>query len=670
MKYVDLAIDNRSDRTDMLYTYGCEDDSIGIGSKVCVKFANRKTPVTGYVFGISDERPEGIEKLRYVEEIDTEVSLTEESVRTAAWMRKRYLTRYIDAVGLFTPAGEALKSGGLRQVLPDDADGREAEAAPELTDEQKEAVRQIAADEGHGIYLIHGVTGSGKTEIYMRLIEKAIEDGKGAVMLVPEISLTTQVTGRFIKRFGAEKIAILHSRLSPGERHDEWMRIRNGDAKIVIGARSAVFCPMENIGIIIMDEEHEATYKSEKTPKYETVEVAVKRAMDHGAKVVLGSATPSVISYRRSEEGIYKRIELKRRYNMNEMPAVSIIDMREQLRSGSSDIISQPLEQAVREELDRKKQVILFLNRRGYSSFVSCRTCGSARKCPDCGISMTYHKAENMLRCHYCGRREAVPETCPDCGSEDIGFFGTGTEKVDERVRKMFPGSKVARLDLDTMRKKGSADRIISDFENEKTDILIGTQVVAKGLDFRNVGLVGILSADISLNIPDFRSAERTFQLITQAAGRAGRGTEPGRVLIQTYTPDNYAVQAAKDHDYEAFYSKEIVFRQMRRQPPFSDFIQVVFQSTDSDLPPFTAAAWEHRIKQVLGSDEEVVMMRGPMIVANRKEGTKECLLLRCPRGGRSRFFSGLASMKEETMRREGRIHITVDVNPYSIWRG
>ena len=669
MKYVDIVIDNKSDRTDRLYTYGCEDDSVETGSKVYVRFATRKGLVAGYVFGVHDEAPSGIKRLRYVEEKDEDISLTEEMVRTASWMKKRYLTRYIDAVDLFTPAGEALKSGELRQVLSAADYGEFAEEAPELTDEQKAALEEITAEEGHGIYLIHGVTGSGKTEIYMRLIERAVSEGKGAVMLVPEISLTAQITDRFARRFGAENIAVLHSRLSPGERHDEWMKIRRGLVNIVIGARSAVFCPMENIGVIIMDEEHEATYKSEKNPKYDTVEVAVKRAMDHGAKVVLGSATPSVVSYSRSEEGIYRRIELKHRYNRNEMPEVGIIDMREQLKSGSSDIISPPLRDAVLEELERKKQVILFLNRRGYSSFVSCRTCGSVRKCPDCGISMTYHKSENMLRCHYCGRREPVPERCPDCGSEDIGFFGTGTEKVDEKIRKMFPEASVARLDLDTMRKKGSAQKIISDFEKEKTNILIGTQVVAKGLDFRNVGLVGILSADISLNIPDFRSAERTFQLITQAAGRAGRGSEKGRVLIQTYTPDNYAVQAAKDHDYDAFYEKEIMFRRAMRHPPFSDFIQIVFQSKERDLPPFTAAFWERSLMQILGP-EGGPMMRGPMIVANRKEGYKECLLLRCPKGMRNRYFGGLATLKEKTAEKESRVHITVDVNPYSIWRG
>ncbi len=669
MKYVDLVIDNKSDKTDMLYTYGCDIDGVGVGSKVYAGFATRKKPAAGYVFRVSDERPEGIKRLRNVVSADDEISLTPEMVRTAEWMRKRYMTRYIDAVGLFTPPGASLKSGKMRRVFDESAYEEERETPPEPTEEQRQAIGRISAGEGHGIYLLHGVTGSGKTEIYMRLIADAVREGKGAVMLVPEISLTTQIIDRFIKRFGAERIAVLHSRLSAGERHDEWLRIRRGEVDIVIGARSAVFCPMENIGIIIMDEEHEATYKSDMTPKYETVEVAVKRAMDHGAKVVLGSATPSVVSYRRSEEGIYERIELKHRYNRNELPSVSIIDMRDELKKGSSGIISAPLKAAIDEELEKDKQVILFLNRRGYSTFVSCRTCGSVIKCPDCGISMTYHKSENLMRCHYCGRRQRPPEGCPDCGSRDIGFLGTGTEKIDEKISEMFPSAGVARLDLDTMKRKGSARKILSDFEKGKTKILIGTQVVAKGLDFANVGLVGILSADISLNIPDFRSAERTFQLITQAAGRAGRGDEKGRVMIQTFTPENYAVKAASTHDYDGFYAKEIAFREIRRHPPFSDFVQIVFQSKDSKAAEEAALSWENTLRQAL-PERDAVMMRGPMIVANRKDGFKECLLVRCPKGERGRYFSGFRSMKDEMIKKDSKVHVTVDVNPYSIWRG
>ena len=671
MRYADLVIDNKNDRTDELYTYGCEDDSVEVGSKVYVRFAGRKDPVAGYVFRLKDEPGKEFKRLRYIEEKDGEVSLTEEMVRTASWMRTRYLCRYIDAVELFTPAGQARKDGRLRELFAGTSEDEEpGQEKPELTGEQRQALDEIEAEEGHGIFLIHGVTGSGKTEIYMRLIEDAVSKGKGAVMLVPEISLTKQITDRFLRRFGAANIAVLHSRLSPGERHDEWMKIRSGRARIVIGARSAVFCPMENIGVIIMDEEHESTYKSDMTPKYETVEVALKRAMDHGAKLILGSATPSAVSYARSEEGLYKRVTLTERYNKVGMPEVKIVDMRQELRMGSRDIVSGPLKEAIDAELAKKKQVILFLNRRGYSTFVSCLDCGTARTCPDCGISMTYHKRENVLMCHYCGRRESVPAVCPECGSKRLGYFGTGTEKTDERIKALFPDAKCARLDLDTMRRKGSIEKILGDFEKGKTDILIGTQVVAKGLDFRNVGLVGILSADISLNIPDYRSAERTFQLICQAAGRAGRGDEKGKVIIQTFTPDNYAVRAAAAQDYDSFFRQEISFRMQRSYPPFSDFIQVVFQSKDEGLPRKTAESWETALRSAGWAAPGAVMMSGPMIVMNKKDGYKECLLIKCPAGQRKTYMRGLGEMKRELVQQTGKVRVTVDVNPYSMWRG
>ena len=668
MKYVDLVIENKNDKTDGFYTYGCEDDTVSVGSKVYVPFARRKEPVAGYVFGVSDTLDKEFKRLRYVESVDEEISLTEEMVRTAAWMKTRYLCRYIDAVELFTPAGQALKSGRLREVLSAPDAGDITDTVPELTDEQKDALSAIESEEGHGIWLIHGVTGSGKTEVYMRLIADALEKGKGAIMLVPEISLTKQIIDRFMDRFGASRIAVLHSRLSPGERHDEWTRIRRGDARIVIGARSAVFAPMEDIGVVIMDEEHEQTYKSDMTPKYETVEVALKRAMEHGAKLILGSATPSVVSNYRCGTGLYKKVELTKRYNEVEMPDVEIVDMREELRAGNREAISLPLREAVEEELAAKKQVILFLNRRGYSTYVSCMECGEAVVCPDCGISMTYHKKEDVLMCHYCGKTMRTPRSCPECGSAKISFSGTGTEKIDETIKAMFPKAKAARLDLDTMKRKGSIEKILDDFGSGKTDILVGTQVVAKGLDFRNVGLVGVLSADSSLNIPDYRSAERTFQLITQAAGRAGRGSEKGRVIIQTYTPDNYAVRTAAAQDYDGFYEREIAFRQMRMYPPFSDFIQIVFQSQDRRLPAQAAEAWERELRRILGGTE-TMMMRGNMIVADRREGFKECLLIKCPAGQRKKYVSGLRMMKQKLVKETGRVRVTLDVNPYSVWR-
>lgn len=404
----------------------------------------------------------------------------------------------------------------------------ETERLPELTDEQRgalEIVRPAIDANEHRVFLVQGVTNSGKTEVYMRVIADCLAHGKTAVMLVPEISLTPQTIRRFTTRSGAEAIAVLHSRLSALERYEQWLRVRRGDIRIVIGARSALFAPFENIGVFILDEEHEATYKSDMTPKYDAREVAIQRAAFHQAVVLLGSATPSLESAYRAEKGEYTLIRLHKRFNEGLLPAVTTVDMREELLQGNKSIFSRLLYEKIQETLAEKKQVILFLNRRGYTTFLSCRSCGFVMRCRECGISMTFHKAQGTAVCHYCGRKEAVPTVCPVCGSKYIRQFGTGTEKVEEAALTAFPDTVIDRLDLDTAKRKGNAEKILSRFAKGKTAILIGTQLVAKGLDFSNVGLVGILSADLSLNLPDYRSPERTFQLVTQAAGRAGAAT-------------------------------------------------------------------------------------------------------------------------------------------------
>ena len=666
MRYADLVIDNKSDQTDTLYTYGCDDESITVGSKVYVQFGRSRNLREAYVFGMADEIGQEYKNLKYIEESDENISLTEEMIRTCVWMKKRYLCRYIDAVKLFVPAGKPLKSGKTRN--PFEGEKGEAQPVEELTAEQKSALDSISEKEGHEIILLHGVTGSGKTELYMQVIAGCIEKGKRAVMLVPEISLTKQIIDRFIGRFGADRIAVLHSRLSKGERHDEWMRIRRGEADIVIGARSAIFCPVENAGVFIMDEEHEGTYKSEQTPKYDTVEVMVKRAMDMGAKVILGSATPSVVSYSRSISGLYRRIEMKERYNKVQLPDVQIVDMRSELKSGNRSVISTYLHAAMQKTLDEGKQVILFMNRRGYSTFVSCRECGHVIECPDCGISLTYHKQINKGICHYCGHEEQIPGTCPKCGSRYIRYFGTGTEKIDEQVAALFPEYPAARLDLDTMKRKGSLNKILRDFGSGRTKILTGTQVVAKGLDFRNVGLVGIVSADVTLNIPDYRSAERTFQLACQAAGRAGRGDKKGLVVVQTYTPENYAIKAAAAQDYQAFYRQEIEFRRLRQYPPFSDFIQVTVGSSDEKTARDVACEWERDIRDHLGSEERNVLPAAEMLTGP-KEGSKYCVLMKCPAGSRKRYFEILTQLKDGIRGDRRKYSVSVDVNPYSMYR-
>ena len=429
--------------------------------------------------------------------------------------------------------------------------------------------------DGQNKFLIHGVTGSGKTEVYLQLVEEMLRLNKDSIILVPEISLTPQTTERFVGRFGDE-VAVLHSKLSYGERFDQWRKIKEGKVKIVVGARSAVFAPFDNLGLIIIDEEHETTYKSSMNPKYSAIEVAEKRCEQFGAYLVKGSATPSIESYYKAETGNLKLLSLGERINNRNLPEVKIIDMRNELQSGNTSMFSTELYNAIEENLNNKKQTILFLNRRGYSTFVSCRQCGYVVKCNSCDISMTYYMRENKLKCHYCGLAINPPDICPVCKSKYIKYFGIGTEKVESYTKEAFPNARVERMDMDTTTKKGSHESMLDNMKNEEIDILIGTQMIAKGLDFKNVTLVGIIAADTSLNLPDFRASERTFQLITQVAGRAGRGEFEGNVIVQTYNPEHYSIQASKEHNYLEFYNKEILLRKEFNYPPFSNIISIV----------------------------------------------------------------------------------------------
>ena len=680
MKYVNVVIDNKSDSTDNLFTYGCRPETLKVrsdgqglvGSKVYVPFARGNRLREGYVVSVSETIDEDMAgRLKFIEGIDEDVSLTEEMIRTAAWLKQRYLCRFIDAISLFTPAGK--KAVRKERKNPFEGAKGEAPQVKVLTEEQSAALGKIgdAIDSGkHERFLIHGVTGSGKTEVYIRATEKSIEAGKTVIILVPEISLTGQIIDRFIGRFGSDTIAVLHSRLSLGERYDQWKRIRDGQVKIVIGARSAVFAPLENIGMIVVDEEHEATYKSDHTPKYDTIEVALKRLQDADNKgvLVLGSATPSVVSYSRAEEGIYKLIKLTERYNKNALPQVSVVDMRAELKEGNRTIISRELYSEMKQQLEAGKQVMLFLNRRGYSTFVSCRECGYVAKCPHCGVSLTYHKKGNNAACHYCGYETAAPIKCPDCEGKYIRYFGSGTEKVEETIAELFEGYTAERLDLDAVKKKGELERKLKSFAKGKTQILIGTQLIAKGLDFRNVGLVGIISADVSLNIPDFRSPERAFQLITQAAGRAGRGEETGKVIIQTYSPEHYAIKYAAEQDYEGFYREEIMLRKFMAYPPYSDLMQVIFMADDAKAAEAAAADWHDRIERYLPEEEKGCLFKPQEAYMSRiNDNYRYSLLIKCPKGRRREYTNILAEIKEEDKQKKKKEYTAVaDINPYS----
>ena len=672
MKYVNVVIDNKSDSTDNLFTYGCAFDEVSVGSKVYVPFARGNRLREGYVVSLQETISEEMAgRLKYVEKVDEEVVLTDEIIRTAAWLKQRYLCRFIDAINLFTPAGKK----AVRKERKNPFEGAKGEASliEALTDEQSAALSQIAElirAGCHERFLIHGVTGSGKTEIYIRAAEECIDAGRSVIVLVPEISLTGQIIDRFIGRFGSETIAVLHSKLTLGERYDQWKRIRDGKVNIVIGARSAVFAPLENIGMIVVDEEHESTYKSDHTPKYDTIEVALKRLQDadNSGVLVLGSATPSVVSYSRAEEGIYKLIRLTERYNKTALPEVSVVDMRDELKNGNRSIISSRLYDAMNEQLAAGKQVMLFLNRRGYSTFVSCRECGYVAKCPHCGVSLTYHKKGNKATCHYCGYETAAPIKCPDCEGRYIRYFGSGTEKVEETIAELFEGYTAERLDLDAVKKKGELDRKLNAFKKGKTQILIGTQLIAKGLDFRNVGLVGIISADVSLNIPDFRSPERAFQLITQAAGRAGRGEEKGKVIIQTYSPEHYAIRHAAEQDYEGFYREEILLRQYMAYPPYSDLMQVIFMADDAETAEAAAGDWHDRIEAQLAEEEKGnLFLPQEAYMSKINDNYRFSLLIKCPKGKRREYTNILARVKEQDKQKKKKEYTAVvDINPYS----
>ncbi|MGC3747387.1 primosomal protein N' [Enterococcus faecalis] len=438
-----------------------------------------------------------------------------------------------------------------------------------------ETILQSVQEQQSQTYLLEGITGSGKTEVYLQVIAEVLNQGKTAIMLVPEISLTPQMVQRFKSRFG-EHVAVMHSGLSQGEKYDEWRKIERGEAEVVVGARSAIFAPIGNIGVIIIDEEHEASYKQEETPRYHARDLAIWRSEYHHCPVVLGSATPSLESRARAQKNVYQRLRLTQRANQAAtLPTIDVVDMRQEVENGNVSSFSMSLQEKLQERLEKNEQSVLLLNRRGYSSFVMCRDCGYVLPCPNCDISLTLHMDSKTMKCHYCGHEERIPYRCPNCGQDKIRYYGTGTQKVEEELQTLLPDSRILRMDVDTTRRKGAHEKILRTFGEGQADILLGTQMIAKGLDFPNVTLVGVLNADTALNLPDFRSSERTFQLLTQVSGRAGRAEKPGEVIIQSFNPEHYAIQLAKAQDYEDFYTKEMYIRHRGNYPPYYFTVQI-----------------------------------------------------------------------------------------------
>ncbi|KNF08737.1 primosomal protein N [Gottschalkia purinilytica] len=545
-----------------------------------------------------------------------------------------------------------------------------------LTNQQESCVNTIYDDflnKENNKYLLHGVTGSGKTEVYLQIIEKILELGKETIVLVPEISLTPQTVERFVGRFG-DKVAVLHSRLSLGERYDEWRKIKEKKVKIVVGARSAIFAPFENLGLIIIDEEHETSYKSSMNPKYSAIEVAEKRCNIEGATLILGSATPDIESYYRAKKGELKLLTLPNRINNKKLPHIEIVDMRTELHNGNKSIFSKKLYEEIYNNLKNKNQTILFLNRRGFSTFVSCRECGYVAKCENCDISLTYHASLNRLICHYCGTTMTLPSLCPECKSKYIRHFGIGTQKVEEMIKKYFPEARVARMDIDTTTKKGSHERILDTFKKGKVDILIGTQMISKGLDFPNVTLVGIIIADTSLNLPDFKSPERTFQLLTQVGGRAGRSDLEGRVILQTYEPEHYSILTAKTHDYNSFYDKEILLRKEFGYPPFKDIISIVI-SSEKEEKAFNMAknlfdSIISNMKSETGKEFPKEKILGPnqALIYKLKNKFRWQIILKCEKWELDRVKCIIDKVCTKGRKNlENDIKINIDINPISI---
>lgn len=537
-----------------------------------------------------------------------------------------------------------------------------------LTDEQQKAAdkvfKSIEANEKQ-TFLLRGVTGSGKTEVYLELIERTVSIGKQAVFLVPEISLTPQMVSRVISRFG-ERVAVFHSSLTQKQRFEQWKNIKDGNADIVVGARSAVFAPFDNPGLFIIDEEHENTYKSESSPKYSTSEIARFRARQHSAVVLLASATPLVESTYRAKKGIYVPLEMKKRVNNAELPETEIVDMRREMSDGNMSIFSRRLAEEIEKNLNNKMQTILFINRRGFSSFVSCRSCGYVVECPHCNVSLTYHKSINKMVCHYCDYVQNVPSVCPSCKSKYIKYFGVGTQRVCDELEKMFPGVSVIRMDADTTASRMSHEVLLNKFKNREADILVGTQMITKGLDFENVTLVGIVAADMSLNMDDYRAAERTFDLITQVTGRAGRGKFKGRSVIQTYNPDNETVQSAAKQDYDEFYKDEIELRKMLVYPPFCEFLNFVFVSENKELAKNTAVRFQKELKSMSEKTDGIFYPVGeaPLFKINNKYRYRFFIKSRYS----ERFYNCIGDLYRKYLTQKNNSQIVIDVNPSNMY--
>ncbi|MBR7111023.1 MAG: primosomal protein N' [Clostridia bacterium] len=668
MMVAEVVVDISNSEVDKVFDYAIPENlDIKAGMRVAVNFAGRK--IEGFVMKVKESSDfDKLKEISFV--LDDEVLIVPELMEMISFMRSRYHLRYADILRIYVPSAlrsgkvapkiltylekgvdytpskravkqiQALEYVGDKRILSCELKEKFGSSAIKslldtgalkktemrsmrsldiesvqdkkvsLLPSQQKAVDSVL--QGEGTFLLHGVTGSGKTEVYMHLISETVKSGKSAIMLVPEISLTPQIFKLFKSRFG-QSVAIIHSGLTEGQRFDEWQRIFSGDAKVVIGARSAIFAPVQNTGIIIIDEEHDGSYVSESNPRYDTFGVASQRAMLSNAKLLLGSATPSISTYTLAKNGKINYLSMPERVNGKRLPEMQIVDMSRELREGNRGVFSRQLIQSLTECMESGKQAILFINRRGFSSFLMCRECGYVPKCTDCDVTLTYHKEENVMKCHYCAKRYKALDVCPNCGSKTIRQGRPGTEQIVSELQKLFPDVGIVRMDNDTVSGKDSHHKILSSFSEGKARILVGTQMIAKGHDFPNVTLVGILDADLSLYLSDYMSTERTFQLITQVAGRAGRASDTGKVVLQTYTPKHYVYRYCSNYDYDGFFEKEANLRLVSKYPPYSKIVRLMFTSEDEEKARESAKEGYKNLKAYQSQNQAEFIYLGAM---------------------------------------------------------
>ena len=672
-KYADIIIDISHSAIERVFQYRIPDaivDRVEIGSLVKVPFGRGDACRHGYVIGITEVPSYDVDKIKEILDVPQKgIPIEGKLIQLAAWMRETYGVTMNRALQTVMPVKQTVRK--TAQKIEETKLSEDQWPCVKLSEQQQVLVDAFADDFQRDIcqtYLLHGVTGSGKTEVYIQCIKEVIRAGGQAIVLIPEISLTYQTVARFRKHFGS-RVAFVNSKQSKGEKYEQFKKAKEQEVDVIIGPRSALFTPCANLKLLVIDEEHDSAFKSDQSPKYHARDVAIERAKLEHASVILGSATPSIESYARAKKGEYTLWELPERPDGMQTQTIEIVDLREELRLGNRSIISKSLYDKIADRLEKKEQMMLFINRRGFNSFVSCRACGEAVKCPKCDVALTYHmqtfQAQRQLVCHYCGYHMEMPKACPSCKSPMIAGFGTGTEKVEEEIKKLFPQIKTLRMDKDTTMRKDAGARILKQFSEGKADMLIGTQMIVKGHDYSHVTLVGVILADLSLYANDFRAGERTFELLTQAAGRAGRGDKPGEVVIQTYQPEHYAIVAAAKKDYQAFYEMEMTYRRMLHYPPVYDMMQVLLTGQSKGKTESFAGILGRNLKEkasACGFTQTRIIGPGEAAIGKINDEYRYVIYIKAPGLG------ALYTLRDyiDACVCEG-VVVTVDINPMTI---